>query len=209
MEWLKTILEDEKIENKIDAIKKELPLHFIPKEKYNEKTAEIQEKIDELKTTKDKMQELQTQVEKLSQEGGEQEKLKEKLENINNEFEKFKSESESRLANVKKTQAIEKGLRDAQANPDTIDLLITKFDLEKIELAEDGKVKDWDNYLNPLKETRKSLFAETNISGNKPPDGNSTEPSGYKAKYEAALKTGDRLGAIKIKQEAFKEGEIL
>lgn len=209
MEWLQTILDDESVENKVDAIKKELPKHFIPKDKYNEKANEVQEKADELKATTDKMNELQTQVEKLSNAEGEQEKLKEQLEAINNEFETFKGESESRLANVKKTQAIERGLRDAQANPETVDLLIGKFDLEQIELADDGNIKDWDKHLEPLKESRKSLFAESSVSGTKPPDGTNTEPSGYKAKYEDALKTGNSLEAIKIKQEAFKEGEIL
>jgi len=209
MEWLQAILDDETIENKIDAIKKALPMHFIPKEKYNEKANEVQEKADELKATTDKMTDLQTQVEKLSGAEGEQEKLKEKLEAINGEFETFKSESESRLSNVKKTQAIERGLRDAQANPETIDLLITRFDLEKIELADDGNVKEWDKHLETLKETRKSLFAESNLSGTKPLDGTTTEPGGYKAKYDEAIKTGNSLEAIKIKQEAFKEGENL
>ena len=207
MDWLQTILDDENVKNKIDAIKKELPKHFIPKEKYNEKASEVQEKADELKATTDKMNELQTQVEKLSDAEGEQEKLKEKIEAINNEFETFKGESESRLSNVKKTQAIERGLRDAQANPETIDLLITRFDLEKIELADDGNIKEWDKHLEPLKETRKSLFAESNISGTKPLSGTTTEPGGYKAKYDEAMKSGNSLAAIKIKQEAFKEGE--
>ena len=209
MDWLQTILDDENVKNKIDAIKKELPKHFIPKEKYNEKASEVQEKADELKATTDKMNELQTQVEKLSDAEGEQEKLKEKIAAINNEFEAFKGESESRLSNVKKTQAIERGLRDAQANPETIDLLITRFDLDKIELADDGNVKEWDKHLEPLKETRKSLFAESSVSGTRPPDGKTTEPGGYKAKYDEAMKSGNSLAAIKIKQEAFKEGEIL
>jgi len=209
MEWLQTILSDDNVENKIDAIKKELPKHFIPKEKYNEKASEVQEKADELKATTDKMNDLQTQVEKLSSDEGEKEKLKEKMVAINNEFETFKGESESRLSNVKKTQAIERGLRDAQANPETIDLLITRFDLEKIELADDGNVKEWDKHLESLKETRKSLFAESNLSGTKPPNGDNTEPGGYKAKYDEARKSGNNLEAIKIKQEAFREGENL
>ena len=209
MDWLQTILDDENVKNKIDAIKKELPKHFIPKEKYNEKASEVQEKADELKATTDKMTDLQKQVEKLSDAEGEQEKLKGDLKTINDEFEKFKGESESRLGNIKKTQAIERGLRDAQANPETIDLLITRFDLDKIELADDGNVKEWDKHLEPLKETRKSLFAESNVSGTRPPDGKTTEPGGYKAKYDEAMKSGNNLAAIKIKQEAFKEGEIL
>ena len=209
MEWLQAILNDEKVENKVDAIKKELPMHFIPKEKYNEKTSEVQEKADELKATTDKMSDLQTQVEKLSGAEGEQEKLKEKLEAINGEFETFKSESESRLGNTKKTQAVELGLRDAQVNPETIDLLIPLFDLEHIELADDGKIRDWDKHLDPVKESRKSQFPETNVSGTKLPDGETKELGGYKAKYDEAIKTGNSLEAIKIKQEAFREGENL
>ena len=210
MEWLQTILSDDNVENKIDVIKKELPKHFIPKEKYNEKASEVQEKADELKATTDKMNDLQTQVEKLSSDEGEKEKLKEKMVAINNEFETFKGESESRLSNVKKTQAIERGLRDSQVNPEAIDLLISKdFVLEKIELTDDGNVKDWDKHLETVKEKRKSLFAESNLSGPTPPNGDNTEPGGYKAKYDEARKSGNNLEAIKIKQEAFKEGENL
>ena len=210
MEWLQTILSDENVENKVDAIKKELPMHFIPKEKYNDKVDEVQTKTDLLKTTTDKMSDLQTQVGKLSKSEGEQEKLKGDLKTINDEFETFKGESESRLSNVKKTQAIERGLRDSQVNPEAIDLLISKdFVLEKIELTDDGNVKDWDKHLETVKEKRKSLFAESNLSGPTPPNGDNTEPGGYKAKYDEARKSGNNLEAIKIKQEAFKEGENL
>jgi len=209
MEWLQAILDDEKVEDKVGAIKKELPMHFVPKEKYNEKASEMQEKTDELKATTDKMTDLQGQVEKLSGAEGEQEKLKEKLEAINGEFETFKSESELRLGNAKKTQAVELGLRDAQVNPETIDLLIPLFDLEHIELADDGKIRDWNKHLDPVKESRKSQFPETAVSGTTPPDATSTEPGGYKARYDEAIKTGNNLEAIKIKQAAFKEGKNL
>lgn len=208
MEWLKAILEGDS-ENKLEEIKKELPKNFIPKEKFNEQADKLKAKEEELDTVNTKMSELSTQVENLSKSEEEKDKLKEQIEKVNSDFETFKSEADSRVANIQKRQAIERGLRDAQANPDTIDLLIEKFDLSTIELGENDTVKDWDTHLTPIKEQRKSLFGESTLSGTKPPSGGDPQISNYKAKYEEALKSNDRLTAIKIKQEAFSNGEVI
>lgn len=212
--WMEDILNDEKIENKLEAINKELPNYFIPKDKYNEQAAKLKEKESELDATAKQLEEQSKQVEELNKQvqslsgaAGEKEKLQEQLEKIKSEHEQFKSEAEKRLDEVKKRQAIERGLRDSKANPETIDLLIDKFDFGVIELDKDGNVKDFDKHLEPIKEARKSLFAEENITGDRPGEGDNTDPSTYKAKYEQALKEGNRREAIKIKQEAYNKGE--
>ncbi len=207
MKWLGAILNDEKVEDKLEAIKQELPKHFIPKDKYNEQADKLKAKETELEETTGKINELSEKVKTLSGSEEEKEALKEQLGKINTDFETFKAEAETRVANIKKKQAIERGLRDANANPDTIDLLIDKFDLATIELDDKDNVKAFDKHLEPLKETRKSLFGETTVTGTKPPDGDNTPTSTYKAKYDAAIKAGNRREAIKIKQEAFEKGE--
>ena len=204
MEWLEKILSDEKITDKKDAISKELAKHFIPKEVFNEQSGKLKEKEEELTQVNAKLEDV---VGKLPNVESEKETLKTQLEQIKTDFESFKSDAENRVIEIKKRQAIEKGLRDANANPDTIDLLIEKFDYSKIELSEDGTIKEFDKHLNPLKEQRKSLFGESKINGTDPLKGKSNEVGTYKAKYDEALKSGRTLDAIKIKQEAFANGE--
>ena len=209
MEWLKAILEDDEVKDKVVSIKKEMAKHFVPNEVYDKKKKELGEKDLDLTATKEKMEEVQKQVKDLETLEGDKVKLKEQLDAISSEHETFKEESENRLTNFQKKQAIEKGLRDAKANEETIDLLVDKFDLDGVQLDAESNIVDWDKHLEPIKDSRKSLFGEVEVGGHKLPDGPNSDPSTYKAKYDDALKAGDRLGAIKIKQEAFKEGEII
>lgn len=166
MEWLKNILENEELtaEQKQEAIQKELPKSFIPKQKYNEK-------VEELNATAEKMEELKGQVENLSKSSEEADKLKEQLENIKGEFDTFKTDSEKRVLNIQKKQAIERGLSGANANPDTIDLLTGLFDIEKLQLNSKGDIVDWEEHLNPIKETRQSLFGKVKVNGDEPHKG--------------------------------------
>lgn len=205
MDWLKEILENEEIKDKIDAISKELPKHFIPKNKYNEQAEKLKEKDEELTTVNAKLDDV---INKLPNVENEKETLKTQLETIKSDFETFKSDAEKRVVEIKKKTAVEKGLLEANANPDSVDLLLGTFDYEKIELTQDGKVKGWDDVLTPIKEQRKALFGETRISGGDTTKGKSPEGGGtYATKYQDAMKRGDLKEAIKIKTEAFTKGE--
>jgi len=207
MKWLKEIIENEEIEDKTEAISKELPKHFIPKDKYNETADKLKEKETELAETNKQLESVNTQVSELAKKAEENEELKGKLETINAEYEQFQSEADKRLIDVKKKQAVERGLRDANANPDTIDLLIDKFNLDEIELDDKDNVKEFNKHLEPLKEQRKSLFAETNITGGKPPEGTPPQTATIKTQYETAIKEGRHQDAIALKLEAAKSGE--
>ena len=208
MDWLKKILEDEKVENKVEAISKELPNHFIPKDKYNGQADKLKEKESELAEATKQLETVNSKVAELAKAAEENQELKGKLDTINAEYEQFKGEADKRLIDVKKKQAVERGLRDANANPDTIDLLIEKFNLDEIELDDKDNIKDFSKHLDPLKEQRKSLFAETKVSGEKPVGGGGTpDATSYKEQYEKFIKEGNTFEATKIKQKAFSEGK--
>ena len=207
MDWLKSILEDEKIENKVEAISKELPNHFIPKDKYNSQADKLKEKESELAEANKQLESVNGKVTELSKVADESKEIKDKLDAISAEYDQFKGEADKRLIDVKKKQAVERGLRDANANPDTIDLLIDKFNLDEIELDDKENVKEFDRHLEPLKEQRKSLFAETKVTGDKPPEGGAAPDANYKAQYEKFIAEGNQVEAIKIKQKAFTEGK--
>lgn len=204
MEWLKAILGNEEltVEQKQEAIQKELPKTFMPKNKYNEK-------IEELNSTVLKMDELNKQIETLSASSGEVETYKSELGKIKGEFDLFKTDSDKRVSTIQKKQAIEKGLIMAGANTETIDLLIGQFNMDNLQLDQSGNIVDWGTHLNPLIESRKSLFATTQLTGDKPQSGTQPTLNTYQNRYTEAMKTGNRREAIKIKQEAFREGEII
>lgn len=206
MEWLKKILEEKGLEVEeglMDEVKKEIPKHFIPKNVYNEKAAKVKELEGELDTTKKEFQETIDKLPTLEEKGD----LEKKLQDIKTDFEDFKSKAEERVLNVKKRQAVERGLREAEANPDAIDLLLDRFDYEKLEIGEEGNIKDWENHLNPIKESKKSLFSETKITGNETEKGDNPEQNTYADMYKKAIESGNTKEAIKIKQRAYKEGE--
>lgn len=97
----------------------------------------------------------------------------------------------------------------AGANTETIDLLIGQFNMDNLQLDQSGNIVDWGTHLNPLIESRKSLFATTQLTGDKPQSGTQPTLNTYQNRYTEAMKTGNRREAIKIKQEAFREGEII
>lgn len=177
MEWLKQLIEaalkgkvsdetkiGEYVNGLIDSIKKELGKHFVPKDDFNDKN-------NELKETKAKMDELQKKVEELGKSGEDVAKMKSELEKVNTEFATYKQENEKRENNRKKASAIEKGLKSAKASDDAIDLLISQFDLDKITLDNKGNIVDWEDHLKPVKESRKTLFGEVKTETGKPNNG--------------------------------------
>lgn len=217
MEWLKQLIEnalkdkvkdgikvDEIVSGLVEGTKKEMGKHFVPKEEFNSKN-------EELKTTKTKMDELQTKVETLSNSGEEVSKIKEQLTAATAELVTFKTETEKREANRKKVATIEKGLREAKAAEDAIDLLTSQFDLDKLTLDDKGAIVNWDTHLTSIKETRKSLFGQTTFVGGAPnPNGGTGGNSGtWETKLADARKTGKNLEVIKVKQDAAKEGIFL
>jgi hypothetical protein len=215
MDWLKTLFENsikgkvedaeiEKLsEDFVSKAKKDLGKNFIPKADFNEKN-------EELKVTKAKMEELQGKVAELAKTGENLEAVQAEKQKIIEEFEGFKTEAAKRILDTQKKTAIQNSLRKANAADDAIDLLTTQFDLEKIELDEKGDIKDWESMVKPVREQRKGLFGEVVTQGGTPPN----PPSGdvgndYVANYSKARETGNMVEAIKIKQQAAKEGVFI
>lgn len=79
------------------------------------------------------------------------------IKDLQAQFESYKTENEANLAQVKKTNAVALALKDVGAH-NSEDLM--KFiDLDKIELAEDGKPK-LEETINGLKESSPYLFIQ-------------------------------------------------
>ena len=205
MDWLNDTLEGLEEETKntiVENLKKEIPKHFALKSDFNQKN-------EELKSTRAKMDELQTKIEGLGQTEQQAETFKSQLEALSSEYGQFKEEAEKRVQNIQKKQAIERGLTRERANPETIDLLMNQFELDKVQLDSKGDIVDWDLHVSPLKEARKSLFATETITGTKATTAKTVETTSYQALYNKAKQDRNLKEQIRIKQEAFKNGQII
>ena len=117
-----------------------------------EARSEVQAENDSLKT---QLEQRDQAIKDLQVKEGASEEAKKQLEELQAQFESYKTDSEANLAQVKKTNAVALALKDVGAH-NSEDLM--KFiDLDKIELAEDGKPK-LEETINGLKESSPYLF---------------------------------------------------
>lgn len=114
--------------------------------------SELQAENDTLK----QQLEQQTQaVKELQEKEGASEESKQQLADLQAQFDQYKTDNETKLAQVTKTNAVALALKDVGAY-NSEDLM--KFiDLDKIELGEDGK-PILDDTINALKESSPYLF---------------------------------------------------
>ncbi len=87
------------------------------------------------------------------------------VEALKNASEALKNEYEGKIRDMKIDGAIEKALSGAKVKH--TDLLMDKFDREKIEIDKDGNIKGIEEQLNVFKETYKDLF-KAEVSGGNP-----------------------------------------
>lgn len=119
-----------------------------------EARSEVQAENDSLKT---QLKQRDQAIKDLQAKEGASEEAKKQLEDLQAQFESYKTDSEANLAQVKKTNAVALALKDVGAH-NSEDLM--KFiDLDKIELAEDGKPK-LEETINGLKESSPYLFIQ-------------------------------------------------
>ena len=160
MDWLKELLkkagiEEGKLDGVIADIGKELPKHFIPKDKYNE-VAEAKKKLEA------DIQERDAQLEQLKNAAGNSEELKAQIEQLQAENQKAAEEWQAKMAQMQLDFAIEKALTAAKAkNAKAVKALL---DLEKVKL--DGEqLLGLDDQLKTLKETDPYLFGDSGKVG--------------------------------------------
>ena len=139
------------------------------------------ERFDEVNNAKkdyaDQVAKLSTEIEGLKKVSGDKDKLKEQLDKITADFINLKTESETKEKTLAKKFVLRDSLRDAGAKH--VDLLEAKFDLSKIEIGDDGKIKDFDTVVKPVKETYSELFGDTKRQGFDPKKGNNPPSDVY------------------------------
>lgn len=155
MDWLKELLkdvgiEDEKLNELISNINKEIPKYFIPKSKYNE-VAEAKKQLEEEINVRN------TQLEELKKSAGENENLKRQIEELQSANKQKDEEYQRQIKDLQITNAIKLALSGKVHDEDIVSQLIKK---DELVLSEDGKVIGLDEQINSLKETKGFLFIE-------------------------------------------------
>lgn len=177
MDWLKELLKkagipEDKLDSTITDINKELPKHFIPKDKYNE-AAEAKKKLEADLAARD------TQLEELKKAAGTSEELKKQIETLQAENKKASEEWQAKLAQMQLDFAVDKALTAAKAkNAKAVKALL---DMEKVKL--DGEqLLGLDDQLKAIQQSDPYLFGESGKvgSGTNPPGAGSTEANPWK-----------------------------
>ena len=204
MDWLKELLkkagiEEEKVDGVISDISKELPKHFIPKDKYNE-VAEAKKKLETDIQDRDK------QLEDLKNAAGSNEELKAQIEQLQAENQKAAEEWQAKMAQMQLDFAIEKALAAAKAkNPKAVKALL---DMEKVKL--DGEqLLGLDDQLKAIQQSDPYLFGEsgkvgsgTNPPGAGNPEANPWKKDSWNLTQQGKILLEDPAKATRMKAEA-------
>jgi hypothetical protein len=204
MDWLKELLkkagiEEAKLDGVIADINKELPKHFIPKDKYNE-VAEAKKQLEKDIQDRDK------QLDDLKKAAGSNEDLKQQIEKLQDENKKADEAWQTKLAQMQLDFAIEKALTAAKAkNAKAVKALL---DLEKVKL--DGEqLLGIDEQLKALQQSDPYLFGDSGKvgSGTNPPGAGTGEANPWKKEtwnltLQGKILREDPAKATRMKAEA-------
>jgi outer membrane murein-binding lipoprotein Lpp len=164
MEDLKTLLNDDEVFNKVSEKlngKKVFvgdEANFIPKSRFDEVNSKKNELKNQIDTLNGEIQKLTTDVKNYEQ-------FKTKVEEYQKQDEERKTKS---VYDSKKSQLIE-NLKSKGAKEKYLDLLVSKIDLNKLEINAEGKLINPDYFTTELVKEYSDIFTEVKIQGNQPP----------------------------------------
>lgn len=175
---------------------------FIPQYRLDEVITKNKLLTEQLEKSEKDLKELK----KLAQ--GNQE-LTDKLTSLQEENKALKIKSEQEFTNLKKQLAVKEELLNAGVvDSDARDLLLNKFSLDSLELTPEGKIKDFETHLKPIKENKvlSQLFGEVKMAGtghkNKPVQ--NTDISSYTLEQLNAMSEEDVLNNFEQVQKALE-----
>ncbi|WP_456289721.1 phage scaffolding protein [Paenibacillus sp. AK002] len=209
MDWLKELLKNAGLnESKIDAligdVNKELPKHFVPKDKYNE-AAEARKKAEKEVTDRDK------QLEDLKKSSGDAEALKQQIQKLQDDNKAAKDKYEAELKDLQLTGALKLALAGKVHDPDIVTNLLDKT---KIELDDSGNIKTGlDDQIKALQTSKAFLFVPEDKGGGQfqfrganPPEGGGAGGAGGSGQDKAA-EFGKRLAEFAKQNSSTAEAQ--
>lgn len=167
MEWLKKLLEKHGVgADLITAIMGDTKdTNYIPKERFDEVN-------NSLKELKGQIVDRDKQLKDLGDKLKDNEELSKQIKELQDANKKNAGDYEAKIRNMALDSAITNLLKDNKVKHP--DLLVGKFDREKLKVKDDGTIEGLEEQFNPMKETYKDLFEQT-VGGRTP---NNTGGSG-------------------------------
>ncbi|WP_163195464.1 phage scaffolding protein [Clostridium thermarum] len=160
MEWLKKLLEKHGVgADLITAIMADTKdTNYIPKERFDEVN-------NSLKELKGQLADRDKQLKDLGDKVKDNEELSKQIKELQENNKKVAADYEAKIRNITLDSAITNLLKDNKVKHP--DLLIGKFDREKLKINEDGTIEGLEEQFKPMKETYKDLF-EQPVGGKSP-----------------------------------------
>jgi len=149
---------DEATADKITAAAAEEMKGFIPKARFDEINGS-------LKDVKDQLAERDTQLVALGDKAKGNDELTKQIADLQAANEKAVGDYSTKIQSLQKSSAIKEKLIGSKAKHS--DLLMGKFDMEKITIKEDGSIEGLDEQLTAIQESYKDLFDQP-LAGDKP-----------------------------------------
>lgn len=191
-------LNEEQITNVLKLHKEEIDSNYIPIHRFNEVNTE-------LKTTRASLADRDKQIEGLKKFEGTAAELQIKVKELEDANKTADAKYKQELAAEQKRNAVKLGLLDdAEGKPHDVEMVMSLFNLDTIEVDESGKItKGFKEQCETIRKDKAFLFASKTDSGKpagwkpagwKPPDGDkggqSTDPSVSFGKSLAQIKLG-------------------
>lgn len=199
MEWLKKLLEKhgvgaELVTTIMDDTK---DTNYVPQARFDEVN-------NSLKELKGQIADRDKQLKDLGEKAKGNEELTKQITELQEANKKAVGDYEAKIRNITLDNAIKLKLKENNAKYE--DLLLTKFDREKIKIKDDGSLEGLDEQFTTVKEGYKDLFGAS-LSGNNANNngGSAGQTSPLQAQYAEALKNGNMPLAVSIKNKMFED----
>ena len=167
----------------------------------------IKEKADKYKADADKLAEAEKTIEDLKKQVESVDSYKEKYEKEHKDFEAYKKNIDAEKTKAKKSEAYKAVLKEAGVSEKRYDAILRLTDLDKVELDDEGKIKDSAKVVEDVKKEWSDYIVKTEEHG----AGTETPPAGAGAgdrtlsrAAQVAQKHNERLYGIKSKGESDK-----
>lgn len=183
-------IEDEKIDQIIEA--------------HSETVDSLKADRDSYKEDAEKLKDVQKELDELKAKGDDG--WKEKYDNLKGEFDKYKTDVQEKETHNKKVEAYKAILKDANLSEKGIEKAIKYAEWDKIELGEDGKLKDANDHIKAVRDEWAEYVTTTTTTGAKtstPPVNNGGKTGKTKEEIMAIRDPAVRQAEIAKNPEAF------
>jgi Phage minor structural protein GP20 len=189
-------IDDEIIAKVMDLAAEELK-GFIPKGRFDEVNGSLKELKDQI-VARDK------QLEELGKKVKDNDEFTKQIKDLQDENEKASKEYDQKIKEIKLDNAIKLKLKDSKAKYE--DLLMTKFDREKLNIKEDGSVEGLEDQFKLIQEGYKDLFDQP-LSGTPPANngGSASSTNPLTAELEKAQKEGNTALVVSLTRKLYEE----